>query len=339
MNELTKDANIINNQSRKKYIVLCIIGCIALGILISLSGVTLAREGPGQDEARLIGVFVTTEHLDLPTQTGPISVPIRGRVDFAELLRPGRLYAQWCEETLTFTFPGIEGIPFFVAISPTKDSAQLNTAASSSFDDRPRDGTFITHGGNGIVSRGAHMGFGDNSVSIDIEGTIYAVPGSVTTVFMNQVFQTSDGQVFLESGSAFSFHGTVSEGDVFSTTLTETKTTAENGIETSYSMSVAVNHSAMFPPENIVLLQMNEHSEIIMRTALTPDEMEQEFHLEPQTEYVIVEIHRTIPTQSHGNPILREIIGQEDQGMTTFYVRSDGIIEKGWMTIVWPQGE
>ena len=299
--------------------------CALLGLfLLALPGCQLALESAGSpEEARLIGVFITTEHLDLFDHTQVDHVPIRqGQVDFSELFRPGRLYAEWCVE---FRFPGVEGIPFFTATSPPVDDVHT-------------EGVITTHGGRGIVGHGSHVAFGDNSVSIEKEGTVYAIPGAqaLSTVHINPVYQTTDGRVFLVSGNSFAFHGNATEGRVFSTNLTETTTITENGVETTNSMSVTVNLAAMFPPESIVILQMNADSNVIMRTTFAPDEMPGMFRPEAQTEYVIVETHRIIPPMAYGDIVIRELIARQDHGIPTYMAREDGILEPNWTEIIWP---
>jgi len=298
-------------------------GVIFFVMLLVLPGCQLALENAGhQENARLIGVFITTEHIDLFEHTQIDHIPTRwGQPDFSELLRPGRLYAEWCVE---FRFPGVEGIPFFTAMSPPMEDTHLGRAIT-------------THGGSSISGGHNHVHFDDNSVNIEMEGIIYAVPGAqaFTVLYMNPVFQTADGRVFLESGSGSSFHGMTTEGHVFSQNLTETTTITENGVETTNSISVTVQLVAMFPPESIYVLQMDADSSIVARTIFMPNEMPEMLQLEAQTEYVIVETHRSIPPDAYGTSVIRELVTQNDHRISTFMAREDGILEKSWTEIVW----
>jgi len=320
--------NTSGKKQRLSAFIFCVVFFMILAILISASGVHLAIDGAGNmDDARLIGVFITTEHLNLPSNTPTI---ITGRVrrnNFDDLFRPGRLYAQWCGDAFEFTFPEIEGIPFFSPISPPTGQSD--------------DIIHFSQIGQGIRSHGMHITHGDYYTGVEMEGTIYAIPGSVTIIYMNRVFQTADGQVFLEAGSGFSYHGTVGEGRVFSSTLSETRTTTENGAEAGNSISVTINHVAMFAPEAIAVLQMDANNHVIMHTVLTPDDVAAKlsspgagFYLEAQTEYVIVETHRGAAAET-GREVLREIINKGEDRADAFFAREDGILVAGWLRVVW----
>jgi len=295
-------------------------------ILFAFPGCQLAREGAAGEEARMVGVFITTEHLDLFDHSlidQPI--PMRwGRPDFSALFQPGRLYAQWVESIGDFRFPGVEGIPFFAAYSPP----------------HLPDTTMINHAGSGISSGHTHVFVGDNYHRVEKEGTIYVVPGAQASTFVvvNQVFQKADGSVFLMSGSssAFSFHGNKTEGPVFSQNVSETRTETINRVETTNCISVTVNITTMFEPKSIVLLQMDEYSQVVLRTEFAPGEMPQTFYPESQTAYIIVETHRDRP-YSH-EQVVREIVARDwhsNNRFSTFVAMDDGVLLKNWTEIAW----
>ena len=296
---------------------------VAVSLLLATAGLTLAGEHIPQENARLVGVFITTDWLDIPSpnQGQPIRVGPWGRVDFSELLRPGRIYAQWCEEAFDFTFPGVEGIPFFVATTPpVGDSGGIVSA----------------FGGSGIRNHGSHFNFGDDSFSAELEGTIYAIPGSLTQIYMNRVFQTSDGTVFLEgSGGGFSHHGTISEGTVFSSTLAETITINENGVQRSYSISVVVNNYAKFPATHAVVLQMDANNEILARAEVTREDMAEPVTMLPNVEYVVVEVHRDVPPHGYSAVVQRELIVRGTHGHPVYFARPDGILEGEVLEFGW----
>jgi len=322
--------NPLKNLSRERIILLalCSLCIVLVAIVLTASGIILAQESATDNNAWLVGVFITTAQLDIPSETpqGPIRANWRGHVNTDALFRPGRLYAQWCEIDEKFEFPDIEGIPFFVALSPPSE--------------RSPDGFYGLYNAPGIESHGMHVHHGDNSLHIDIEGTIHAVPGSQAqaTVYKNRVFQTQSGDVFLEAAlGGSSVHGISNEGDMLRQTFTASTTITERGVETSHSISVAVGVSAMFPPETIVILQMDENNQLVNRTMLAPSQQYETLYLAPITEYVIIETHRAIPPGTHGQAILREIISAGELGIATFYARDDGILEGSWIPLSWPE--
>jgi len=301
--------------------------CIGVLLLAAtallLSGCQLAQEIAAPEEARMIGVFITSHHLDLLDRSlegQPIPMR-RGQPDFSALFQPGRLYAQWNEEIGDFRFPDIEGIPLFAAMSPPHVPNE----------------TTISHVGPGISGGHTHMFYGDDYTRVEMEGTVYIVPGAqaMAVVHMNPVFQTTDGYVFLTTGNAFSGHGLATEGRVFSTSMAETVTINENGAERTSSISVTLNVSGMFAPTEIVLLQMDEYSQIVARAAFLPGEMPRTFYTEAETAYIIVETHRD--TADAHDRVTRELIAQERHGqrISTFFARGDGVLEKIWTEIIW----
>ena len=303
---------------------------IILFILLALTGCQLARDDIGREEARLVGVFITMEYLSMFEDPDPdLYIPFRrGRPDFSVLFQARRIYAEFDEESWQFNFPDVEGIPFFTVNLPPYS------------DDGPQGHVVATRGGRGIVPSTTRHHFGDNSVSIEMEGTVYAIPGSQagTGVFINRVFQTTGGDVFLEPGSGFSFHGTMSEGSVFSQTLTETTTITENGVENTNSMSVTVNLATMFAPTGIVILEMDEDSQVVMRTEFAPDKLPETFYPNERTAYLILETHRANP-EAHER-VLRELVAKEAHGqwLSIFVARDDGILEKNDIRVIWPDG-
>jgi len=315
------------NEKKKRiyYILGGLIFYIAISIFFSISGHQLAQAEVNQEERRLIGVFITTDPLDLPYEfAGPFTVSFWNRVDYNALFTPGRLYANWCEESSMFYFPDIEGIPFFVAYVPQTEGQN--------------GGIHSAHFGSGIRSHGFHIHFGDNLTHIDIEGTIYVIPGSQAhaRVVINNVYQTADGTIYLEnSHGGFSFHGVTSEGSVMSQTLQEDIVINQNGTETIYSIAVKINHATLFPPTEIIVLEMDVNSQLVNRVVLEPGANLDVFYTHENTHYMIVEVVRTIPEGVYGQPIIREIVGFGDFAIPVFDVQENGIISRGGIQIEW----
>jgi len=302
----------------KRSIIILLLGVI----LPVLSACQLAQEDLAREEAWMIGVFITPEHLDLFDQA-PVTYTRFGRPDFSALFQPGRLYAQWDEAAQEFIFPDVDGIPFFTANSPVHNASVIPSS-------------------RGISGGHTNVFVGDDYHRVETEGTIYIVPGTeaMSVIHINQVFQTSEGDIFLTPGSGFSGHGLKTEGRIFSTSWTETRTVTENRAEITHSTSVTLNVNGMFAPVKIVLLQMDEYNNIVARTQFAPDEMPDVYYLNAATTYIIVETHRNSP-EAHDR-VVRELVPRvyawEGQLISTFMAREDGILEKNWTEIIW-QGE
>ncbi|MCL2405336.1 MAG: hypothetical protein FWC92_07295 [Defluviitaleaceae bacterium] len=295
-------------------------------VLLGLSACQLAREGIAQEEAWMVGVFITTEHLNLTDHSleGQVIPMRRGRPDLSALFQPGRLYALWDETTGDFRFPDIDGIPLFTAVSPPHVPNE----------------TVISHVGGAISGGHNHMFYGDNYTRVEMEGTIYIVPGSraMAVVHMNPVYQTADGSVFLTNGNAFSGHGLRTEGPVFSSSVSHTRSVTENGSESTNSISIKLNVSGMFAPEKVVFLEMDEYSHVILRSEFEPGEIPQTFYASTGTAYIIVETHRDAAQAE--TRVVRELIAarnaHDNSWITTHIATEDGILEGSETEIIWP---
>jgi len=308
----------------KKAITLIILATL----LLALPACQLAKESTTQEEYRMVGVFITTQHLDLPSPHEGQEIPMRrGRPDFSALFQPGRIYAQWDEEIGNFRFPDdVEGMPFFTAASPP----------------HMPNITTISHVGGAISGGHTHIFHGDNDMRVELEGTVYIVPGAaaMATIHMNPVFQTTAGDVFLTTGNTFSGHGLTTEGRIFSTNMEESRTITENGKENTNSISVTLNVHSMFSPTSVVLLQMDAYNQVVAHTQFAPEDMPKAYYLEATTAYIIIETHRDDP---YATPtITRELMTScitQSRGISTFAAREDGVLEATWTKIIWPDGE
>ncbi len=313
---------------------------LVMAVVIITTGCRLAREDAGQNANadRLIGVLITTEYLDLFDMEGYLNDNISGFsggkivVDDRKSGKyQGRLYATLVEreysdevsgnKTVTgeYVFENIKGIPFFAATVPFSEGRE----------------TYVTTGSDESISDG-HSGlyYGDEEDRIELEGTIYITPTySGQTYFLNPVYQSSDGDVFALSGGGYNLSGVKSEGAVFSQTLDETTDISENGKKKSFVTSVEISLAAMFPPDKIVINQVDKNNGLLSTNEFTPNEMAEELILMADVEYIVVETYKT---DSDGNKIIdRDIYGKKDGSFATFYLRDDGVCVKKWTGIRW----
>jgi len=174
--------------------------------------------------------------------------------------------------------------------------------------------------------------FSDNETRIQKEGTIYIIPGSHTIVYINPVYQTTSGQVFLEPGGGFSVSQNETDGMIFAQTLSESTTITENGAENTHSISITTNIEAMFPPTRYSIIELCEDNIIIAVTEFMPSEAPQAIYTATNTAYIIVETH----SPRARLPISRELINYGDAGISIFISGDDDIILKCFVAVVWP---
>ena len=323
-------------MKHKARIALC---CLIVCIICALTGCQLAREDAGENftEDRLVGVLLTTEYLDLFDFEGYINdnlanmsggtIPMDTRTEQYQ----GRLYATLEKKVLTneetgekveteeYIFEGIDGISYFVASISTENERSYFASGSS----------------GGVISDGhtSYIKTDDGEVTT-LEGTVYvSSKGQAHTYFFNPVYQSTDGQVYATAGTGISTDGNQAEGAAFSQTMDASYTITENGKTTTDSISVKVSFSLLFPPTEIVILQMDKDSATVSRMEYVPGDVPTAIIPEQNTEYIVVETHKTnIEDKAQ---ISRKLYGKDSESLEAFFCREDGICEKQWVHINW----
>lgn len=225
-------------------------------------------------------------------------------------------------ETEEYLFEGVEGIPYFSATVPA--TARNDSYKTSMSDSAISDGH-------------VNLNYGDETNSTTMEGTIYISPTrKERTYYYNPVCQSTDGSVYITSGSSFMVGDwTASEGEQFSQAMDAAYTITENGRTKTESVSVTLSISVMFAPETIVILQMDTYGGLLSRMKYTPGELPEKFSPEPDTAYLVVETHKRDAT---GNiTIAWDIYGNESESIETFFARADGVCVKHRAQIMWPE--
>ena len=193
-------------KCRKKYKRILALD-IALLALFLFAGCQLAKEEGGETESaerdRLIGVFLTREHLDLfdwegyfNDNAGALAGGGHAIDETDTAAYGGRLYATLTRETRTddageqhewfdCTFEGIEGIRYFAV-----------------------EEGITTHLISDPGISGVHQAITDTEEAkrIDLEAVLYVEAAAETETvvwYLNPVYQSTDGSVYLTAG-----HGT-----------------------------------------------------------------------------------------------------------------------------------
>lgn len=312
---------------------------LAVFILFTLTGCQLALEdkGESQNKGRLIGIFVTDEYLDLFDMEGYLNDNINKfsgggliNIDGNNSKYQGRIYATLATRTLTdetgktfdtreFVFDSVEGIAYFSATVPATENEE----------------SFTTSGSDEAISDG-HMGIhhGDNEDKTTLEGTIYVSSDCAEkTRYINPVYQDSDGSVYAISGNGIMLSGEQGVGSVYSHTIEETTNVTENGKSKSVSSYIKVSISVMYPPEKIIIMQMDKNSHIISKTEYVPGKVPGTLIPEAGADYIIVENYMHDP---ESNLITsRSIFDRSNESLETFYCRDDGICVKQWTNLEW----
>ncbi len=326
-------------------IIITYILVLVLAFVFGLIGLSLAQPGAAEaiEKDRLVGVFVTTDYLDLFDFEGYLSdnigrmtnkigkIPTGGEIsidgDNAEY--QGRLYATLMDrslkneetgETVTtqeYVFEGVEGISYFCYTISDKNGTYSSVS-----------------GGEGLSDGHTSISTTDSGEDISLEGTIYVAPTTSQTAFyMNPVYQSADGRVYTMSGGGISFSGDSSEGENFSRTLDAATTVTENGETNTHSISVKISINVIYPPKRIFVLQFSSDGEILSQDEYLPGGLPAKITPKQGCSYIVLETYKTSPEQVE--TVTRALFQADDNTLESFYCREDGICAKQYTALNW----
>lgn len=311
---------------------------LAVLFTLSLCGCQLAQKDASEDSAtaHIIGVFITTEYLDLFDAEAYLSDQFiginSGEVNFTENSDryDGRYYATL--QTITdlhgpdskttyyqYQFPNLKGFAFFSANHP--DSVDMSDFLASNYDSAISDvhtSIFVTDAGQ----------------RVELTGTLnLSMSFTNKEIFLNPVYETQDGSVYVESGDSFMQGCTTSEGTFVTQTISDTTTTTSNGVSETKGNSIALSIAFLYSPDKITVIQMDQNNEVVKRVEYQPGEMPETLKPEAATEYILVETHKT---DSEGSPVVtRDLYTKESHALFSYYERADGICINQSTSIEW----
>ncbi|MDR1541576.1 MAG: hypothetical protein LBU32_27010 [Clostridiales bacterium] len=302
----------------------------------SLSSCRLALENaeaiPGED--KLIGVYITTEYLDLFDWQSYLSEN-RNDLDGGEIPSDGiqkkyegKLYAQIkpkiktsdagvTKETNEYVFPGSPGFGFFATTQVIDGHLTHVVEGDPAFSD--------------VNITSSHS---DDKSSELLECTIYVSQAErLGPYFANPVYQSGDGQVYLTSGDGItaSFEGSGNDDAGMTKTIDWEYEVNENGKSKSESVSIKIHFRSAVAPEKTAVLQMDGASDVISRLEFLSSALPESIALEKDAAYIVVE------SISPGSEISRDIYGTDDESIYAFILREDGILVKKGIQANWPE--
>ena len=318
--------------------ILCMI--LALLIVLTFSSCQLAHEELAQtkENDKLIGVFVTYEHLDLFDMESYLNDNIGKFSKGGNIVINGvddkynnRLYATLVEEELaavdsgekhsmfSYVFEGLDGISMFAPTITDPITGDSYSSSSSS---------------NGISDSKYHIKSGDNEEGIELEGTIYVVSGAMSdAIYINPVYQSDDSKVYLQSGQGFMASGDNGEGGVYTQTMTDSTSRTENKTITTYTTSIKLSIATMNPTEKVLIYQMDSENNIISKNEYLPTSVPQEMMAEKSCEYFIVESHKK--AFNGERQVDRQLFSKKDDEIYYFVKGNNGVLNKSYSTILW----
>lgn len=281
---------------------------LALAGALTLTGCQLAREdGASGNSDALAGYFLTREPVD-PADGGAL-----------DSVKQGRFYATWEEgpDEMVCTFGTLEG-EWLYSLCVSNDEGTYRTSDAS----------------EGIVVTGHHYSVTDEGNRVIIGGTLYCSPAGLkedTILYLNPVFQQADGQVYLIPGDSFYLGGGTEEGQLWSQTMTTT--TLQDGTVTETTVTLEIE--ALYRPEAIVVMALDEESQLLSRTEYLPGQAPEVLFPGSAAAFLLVETRKTAPD---GTAVVsRALIPREEETFTTFSCREDGICVAADTQVRWTE--
>ncbi|GAA0180491.1 hypothetical protein SH2C18_31750 [Clostridium sediminicola] len=281
-----------------------IIACLVL-ISVIFSGCQLAVEEAGSPngEDKLVGVFVTEEHLDLYDIEAFASENSNKLIQGGEVVLDskyeGRVFGTIDENNYNdVVFEDYEGV-LFIDASYEKDGESYNRVGNS----------------NQITQ--IHVSVDDDGK--EIEGTIFAKNEPMILAVLNPVYQTGEGEIYLTSGSGISMDGECG-GGAMSMFLSENHTIREGNSESSESFKVKVNIESVIDAEYYVLKQMDDDDDQVITQKIYSNNIPSSIEVRDETKYMILE---KVGVDYEGNPIVeRQLINDEEYFYVYFFNES-----------------
>jgi len=311
-------------------------GLLIFTMMFVLNGCSLAKEYASEEKLEkeelqdcLIGVIVTEEHLDLFDMDAFLEENINQIADGEELHVKGdssyygRIYATMdkheSDEPLNweFVFEGVKGYQFF---APT-----LQGNAGEPFH------TLI--GNDEICDVNTHYITKDEGQEVHLEGTLYlesGVQNKNKVYYMNPVYQTEEGDIYVTTGNGISSEVGGEEGSEMSSSLDAAATTTVNGERESYACSVKVNFVTAKAATKFLVYHMDKTHKILKVEEYVPGEMPEELKAEEGSSYLLLE-------QVKGDAVTREIYEPKEEETTieTLYPTGAGVMGMQFTTVTW----
>ena len=274
----------------KKLIAVILAVCLLSGCQLA-SGET--KESPIQ--YKLVGVFVTFEHLDLEfDMEGYLNDNIDRIADGEEIvIGPGegmeyeeRLWAEVGERGLSF--PGYEGLVM----------GQIW-----------QEDHWVGFSTEGFCEHKTHVDRTDTLDGITEEGTVYVPFGTEVMLCSNPIYMTADGKYYAVRGD--SFHSTIDSGSMSQSVKDEKKWTADE-TEFTYSAEFTTTVEGVRLADRVVVVQMSADHQELARAEYVPGEMPASITPEPGTAYLITEEYR-------GGEVTRTLCQPGDDPIQVFY--------------------
>lgn len=304
---------------------------ILLMICTILTGCQLATDEVNEDglvnQDRLVGVVVTTEHLDLfdieaYLKDNPQDL-LDGEIGGDTSAYQNRIYAQ--EE---------------VQHSTTEDGVPCTTTYYN-FDHM--DGLYLLdYRTQTILEDGSVLAdtmVGDCSDGIlsvayrgdSMEGTIYVPVGTEeASFFINPVYQDSEGRLYLVAGTGVSHENPGDTQWSMWQTIDAEYTETIDGETTTQKQEVKIIMETTAVPDRVAIIQMSGENAVLDRQEYIPEEMPETMIPVEGCAYILVEEYT-------GGELKRTMLEPGDRSIMVFVRTEKGYCTAAGTEILWPE--
>ena len=268
----------------------------------------------------LIGVYITTEYLDLLDAESWYAENF-GKLDLSNSLTSGdmnehRLLGEVSEDGLIFT--GVTGMAL----------AHIFTKPENTSDESGYWSTVADIGINHIHST---YNSTDNADDFEIKGNIYFSQDAGDMIFyFNPIYQTAAGQIYLVSGQGMHMSGALGGEMSQKTEMSSTMGPENDG--SSYSAAFDVTVRSVEVPKLVTLIHMSSKHSVLSSESYSPNTMPTEITPTEGTAYILVETRF-----AESNSLT--VIQPEGDPLETLIPLENGICDFTVTRILWPENE
>lgn len=314
------------------------IGILIFWMLTGLTGCSLAKEEVKSEKSqdRLIGALITQEYLDLFDLDAYLDDHAEKLVENKDLMvedsdqYEDRIYAKIDKHDSQdpseweVSFPGIEGIRFFSPLWSDQNGESYHT---TEYDEE-------------ICDAESNYNIENDHENLELSGSVYFLTDKEKdgiSYYVNPVYQTEDGKIYVISGQGSTTSGASEEGETTTLTLTDQVTLTENQKSKIEGVTVKVTGILVKKPTKITLYQMNQDHQVITSNSYTPGKLPEKLTAEKDTAYFLIETQQM--DQDGRTSIQRELYEQkEDQdALETLVPLKNGLVSKQYTEVLWEE--
>lgn len=174
----------------------------------------------------------------------------------------------------------------------------------------------------------------DAGEEVKMKGKIHFVPRSGDECFwFNPVFQTAGGEVYALPGEFMSMGDATSHGSM-GMTLSSRESYTLNGKETAIrSLEITMEIQAMDAPVRNRVLQFSRENELLNTDEFEPGKLPESMDPLPETDWFLVDTETDSTEKEWKND--RKVFSRQDDFLTAFMIREDGICVRQSCEIRW----